>query len=56
MKKQHHALLFLGGIINFCGAGALSGWLLMTSIDLPIRGLVLLWSIVVVVTLVVWGN
>ena len=46
--------LGIGGaiVINFCGAGTLLGWLLMSSPDLPIRGLILLWSIAVVVILV----
>ena len=52
-SKGVHGLGIGGAIvINFCGAGTLLGWLLMTSIDLPLRGLVLLWSIVVVVLLV----
>jgi hypothetical protein len=56
-SKNIHGLGMGGAIvINFCGAGALLGWLLMTSIDLPIRGLVLLWSIVVVVMLVGVGE
>jgi len=46
--------LGIGGaiIINFCGAGALLVWLLLTSYPLPIRGLVLLWFIVIAVILV----
>ena len=46
--------LGIGGaiVINFCGAGTLLGWLLMSSHDLPKRGQILLWSIVVVVLLV----
>lgn len=46
--------LGIGGaiVINFCGAGALLVWLLMSPLELPIRGQVLLWSIVVVVMLV----
>lgn len=39
-------------VINFCGACALLGWLLMTPLDLPVRGRILLWSIVGVVLLV----
>ena len=39
-------------VINFCGAGALLGWLLRSPIDLPVRGRMLLWSICVVVILV----
>jgi hypothetical protein len=46
--------LGIGGaiVINFCGAGALMIWLLMSPLELPIRGQVLLWSVVVVVVLV----
>ena len=39
-------------VINFCGAGALLGWLLLTPMELPVPGRILLWSIVVVVLLV----
>ncbi len=46
--------LGIGGaiVINFCGAGTLLGWLLMSPHDLPLRGQILLWSIAVVVLLV----
>jgi hypothetical protein len=46
--------LGIGGaiIINFCGAGTLLGWLLLSPYDLPIRGRLLLWFIAVVVFLV----
>lgn len=46
--------LGIGGaiVINFCGAGALLGWLLMSSLALPVRGRILLWCIAVVVLLV----
>ncbi len=45
--------LGMGGaiVINFCGAGMLLGWLLMSSHELPLRGQILLWSIAVVVLL-----
>lgn len=39
-------------VINFCGAGTLLVWLLLTPFDLPLRGQLLLWSIAVVVMLV----
>jgi hypothetical protein len=56
--------LGIGGaiVINFCGAGTLLGWLLMSPHDLPIRGQILLWSIsgvvilVGVVELVLWSS
>ena len=46
--------LGIGGaiVINFCGAGALLGWLLMSSPDLPMRGQILWWCLAVVVLLV----
>ena len=46
--------LGLGGaiVINFCGAGALMAWLLLSPQVLPLRGQVILWSIVGVVVLV----
>jgi len=46
--------LGMGGaiVINFCGAGTLLGWLLMSSPDLPMRGWILLWCIALVVLLV----
>ena len=46
--------LGMGGaiVINFCGAGTLLGWLLMSSTDLPMRGRILLWCIALVVLLV----
>jgi len=39
-------------VINFCGAGVLLGWLLMSPQELPFRGQILLWFIAVVVMLV----
>jgi hypothetical protein len=39
-------------VINFCGAGALLGWLLMSPQELPVRGRILLWLIAVAVMLV----
>lgn len=46
--------LGIGGaiVINFCGAGTLLAWLLMSPNELPFRGQILLWSIAVVVLLV----
>jgi hypothetical protein len=46
--------LGIGGaiVINFCGAGALLGWLLLSPFDLPMRGRMLLQLIVGVVMLV----
>jgi len=44
--------LFGAIVINFCGAGTLLVWLLMSPHDLPIRGQILLWTIAVGVILV----
>ena len=43
--------LGLGGaiVINFCGAAALLLWLVFGSRELPIRGTILLWAIVILV-------
>lgn len=43
--------LGLGGAIaiNFCGAAALLLWLVFGSLELPIRGTILLWAIVILV-------
>ena len=43
--------LGLGGAIaiNFCGAFALLMWLLFGSLDLPLRGQILLWVVVLLV-------
>jgi len=39
-------------VINFCGAGTLLVWLLMSPHELPLRGQILFWSIAVVGILV----
>ena len=46
--------LGVGGaiVINFCGAGTLLGWLLVSSPDLPMRGRILLWCIALLVLVV----
>lgn len=43
--------LGLGGAIciNLCGAGVLFVWLLFTAHSLPLKGLVILWSIVIII-------
>jgi hypothetical protein len=43
--------LGLGGaiVINFCGATLLLVWLISSSLDLPLRGYILLWSIAILV-------
>ncbi|MFN2143728.1 MAG: hypothetical protein ACK2T7_00170 [Anaerolineales bacterium] len=50
-QQWHIRGLGLGGaiVINFCGATSLLVWLLTGSLDLSLRGLVLLWAIVVLV-------
>jgi hypothetical protein len=35
--------------INFCGAGALTLWLIFAPLDLPLRGYIVLWAIAIVV-------
>lgn len=34
--------------INLCGGACLAGWLLLGSLDIPVRGQVVLWALVVV--------
>ncbi len=43
--------LGLGGAIaiNLCGGGALTIWLLIVPLDVPVRGMVILWTVAVVV-------
>ena len=38
--------------INFCGAGALSIWLLAVTMEIPLRGYVILWVIAISVMLI----
>ncbi len=46
--------LGLGGAIaiNLCGAGVLLLWLLIAPFDIPLRGIVVLWSIAIIVLVV----
>lgn len=48
-KSSRFSGLGLGGaiVINLCGGGVLTIWLLSDTLDLPIRGQVLLWCLVV---------
>jgi hypothetical protein len=41
--------LGLGGaiVINFCGAGILALWLAFKHLDIPLRGLIILWVIAI---------
>lgn len=43
--------LGLGGaiVINICGAGILALWLVFGPLDLPLRGLIILWVVALVV-------
>jgi hypothetical protein len=43
--------LGLGGAIaiNLCGGGALLSWLLFMPLEIPVRGLVVLWSVAITV-------
>ena len=34
-------------IINFCGAGVLFLWLLFVPFDIPVRGIIILWTIAI---------
>ena len=36
-------------IINFCGAGVLTMWLIIVPFNLPLRGYIILWTIAIVV-------
>jgi hypothetical protein len=38
--------------INFCGAGILILWLLFTPLSLPLRGYIILWTIVSIVLII----
>ena len=41
---------FLGAIaINLCGGGVLAGWLISGSLEIPLRGKVILWVVAIVV-------
>lgn len=46
--------LGLGGAIaiNLCGAGTLLTWLLISPLDIPLRGHIILWSIAIIVLIV----
>jgi hypothetical protein len=49
-KQQAFVGLGLGGaiVINLCGGLALAGWLLLGGLELPIRGHIIMWMLVVV--------
>ena len=48
--KGIHGLGLAGAIvINFCGAGVLSIWLISTPLNLALRGYIILWTIAIVV-------
>ena len=53
-KKKGICGLGLEGAIaiNFCGAGALSIWLLAVPMDIPLRGHVVLWGIALSVLMI----
>ena len=50
---QRHRIrgLGLGGaiVINICGAGILALWLIFEPLNIPLRGLIILWGVAVVV-------
>lgn len=43
--------LGLGGAIaiNFCGSGALIAWLVFSHLNIPMRGLIILWAVAIIV-------
>ena len=50
-EKQNIRGLGLGGAIaiNFCGAGVLLIWLLSKSLNIPLKGYIILWAVAIVV-------
>lgn len=45
-----HGLGLAGAIvINFCGAGVLTIWLISAPLNLPLKGYIILWTIAIVV-------
>jgi hypothetical protein len=49
-KKGIRGLDIAGAIaINLCGAGVLLLWLLFTNLQIPTHGLIILWSVAVIV-------
>jgi hypothetical protein len=51
-SDQHHIRdLGLGGaiVINFCGVAVLIFWLLVNNLNIPLRGLIILWTIALLV-------
>jgi len=53
-RKGNLVGLGLGGAIaiNLCGGVALAGWLLFGRLDIPLRGVLFLWGLVVVLVVV----
>jgi hypothetical protein len=48
--KGIHGLGLVGAIvINFCGAGVLTIWLISAPLNLPLKGYIILWTIAIVV-------
>ena len=39
-------------VINFCGASVLIFWLVFSDLNIPVRGIVLLWAIVILVFII----
>jgi hypothetical protein len=49
-SKVFHGLGLAGAIVvNFCGAGVLVVWLIFGRLDLPLRGVIILWLIALLV-------
>ena len=48
--RGFHGLGLTGAIvINFCGAGVLTLWLIFVPLNLPLRGYIILWTIAILV-------
>ena len=50
-ESRHLRGLGIGGAIaiNLCGAGVLLAWLILGDLDIPLRGQIVLWLVVVIV-------
>ena len=50
---SHHGIsgIGIGGAIaiNICGGGILLGWLILSSVDIPARGSIILWIVCLIV-------
>jgi peptidoglycan/LPS O-acetylase OafA/YrhL len=55
-REKNHGLvgLGLGGAIaiNLCGGAVLTGWLIFGGLDLPKQGLVILWTLAIILVVI----